>query len=516
MKSVKIFITILAVVVCNTACQEDFIDKTPKDQVLSSNFYKTEEDAYTALVAVYDALGIQNTSASWAPFVTVSDILSDDANAGGADANDGRNQQQLNDFDIETTNVIVLALYQKNYIGIFRANLLLEQIVNIEASEAFKARVIAECKFLRAYFYFELARFFENIPLLSTTVSGPSEFTYGQAPVEDTYALIAQDLLDASEDLPASIAPEEYGRVSQWAAKALLARVFLFYNGVYGLDIQASEVVDRSLALAHLEDLIQNSGHELLPNYEDLFRLASEHSIESVFEITHGDSPATGWEFIRGGEGNLAAQMQGPRVESGSTNWNRGWSYAPATQSLVDAFDPSDPRLDATVLFESELDGDLTRGYQHSGYFSQKYSSDAEHWGSDGSLELNRTCNFRVIRYADVLLMAAELGSPNAQNYLDQVRARAGMPSIPATDENIFNERRLELALEGIRYFDVIRRGLDYADSQLTSTGVRGPNYVGDQVIFDTTFDRATRGFLPIPDREIGLTNGDIVQNEGY
>jgi hypothetical protein len=121
-----------------------------------------------------------------------------------------------------------------------------------------------------------------------------------------------------------------------------------------------------------------------------------------------------------------------------------------------------------------------------------------------------------VIRYSDVLLMAAELGSPNAQAYLDEVRARVGLPSVPVSLDNIYRERRLELALEGIRYFDVIRRGLDYADQELTESGLRGPNYLGDQITFDVEFDEVTRGFLPIPQAEMDLSAGVFTQNIGY
>ena len=128
---------------------------------------------------------------------------------------------------------------------------------------------------------------------------------------------------------------------------------------------------------------------------------------------------------------------------------------------------------------------------------------------------MNRTCNHRVIRFSDVLLMAAELESPNAQDYLDRVRDRVELTSVPATLENILRERRLELSLEGVRYFDVLRRGLTYAGQQLTHS-VRGPNYVGDQQIFEVTFNSATKGFLPIPQTEIDLSAGAFKQNDGY
>lgn len=517
MKKSYYSITVLIVTVLFIAsCSEDFLERYPLDQEVTSNFYQTEDDAIMALTAVYDALGHDETSASWAPFITVSDMLSDDAFAGGGDANDGLEEDELNTYDISTTNPLVHSIWIRNYTGIYRANLLLEVIDGIDASDEFKTRLIAEAKFLRAYFYLELVRFFENIPLLTETIKGPSEYNQPQASVSSVYDQIALDLVEAAADLPETVTTNELGRVTQWAAKSLLARTWLFYNGLYGADMVAGgTTVNQAYVLAQLEDVITNSGHDLFPEYETNFKLAGEFGIESVFEISHGDSPAWwDWNYVRGGEGNLAAQMQGPRV-SGSTNWDRGWSFAPVSQKLVDEL-AGDPRQDMTILFQEELDGKLTTGYQHTGYFSQKYSSDAEHWGADGQFELNRTCNARIIRFSDVLLMAAELGSPNAQDYLDRVRARVGLGSIPATDENIYNERRLELSLEGIRYFDVLRKGLSFAEQEFTVVGLRGDNYEGDQIVFDHTFDPVTKGFLPIPQTEVDLSAGTFKQNAGY
>lgn len=515
MKISTIYIILISLFI--TSCSDDFLDRKPLDQVVSTNFYSTETDAMEALVSIYDVLGYQSTpGVSWAPFLTISDILSDDSYAGGADANDGMDEDEINTFNIPTTNQIVHAIWLKNYTGIYRANLLLEQIDNIDASEEFKARIIAECKFLRAYFYTEQVRFFENIPLLTETIKGPSEYSQTQNSPKEVYDQIAQDLVEAIEILPASTPTNELGRVTKWAAEGLLARVFLFYNGVYNADLQAGSVtVDQAKALEYLEDLIANSGHDLLPEYSELFRLVSEFSVESVFEVSHGDSPAWwDWNYVRGGEGNLAAQMQGPRV-TGSENWDRGWSFGTVSQKLVDDM-ADDPRLSSTVLTEDDLDGTLVKGYQHTGYFSNKYSSDAEHWGEDGQFEHNRTCNYRVIRYSDILLMAAELGSSSAQSYLDQVRARVGLPSIPVTIDNIYEERRKEFALEGIRYFDILRRGMSYANTELNQQGIRGNDYVGEQLLFDIIFNEATRGFLPIPQTEMDLAAGAFVQNQGY
>ncbi len=499
-----------------TACGEDFLDLKPLDEEVSSNFYQTEEQAFQALVAVYDVLTYQSTpGVSWAPFLTVSDMLSDDAYAGGGDANDGMEEDQLNTHDIPATNPLVHATWIKNYIGVYRANLFLEVIEDIDASEEFKSRTIAEAKFMRAYFYFEQVRFFENIPLLTETIKGPSQYSQEQNTPQEVYNQIALDLVEAIGDLPEEIPEAEAGRISKWAAQGLLARVYLFYNGVYGSELTAgSTAVNQAFVLQQLEDLIGNSDHDLFDDYSDNFSLVGEFGEESVFEISHGDTPVWwAWEYVRGGNGNLAAQMQGPRV-SGSDNWNRGWSFAPVNIKLAEDLE-GDPRFEHTILTQEELDGSLDIGYQHTGYFSKKYTSDAEHYGSGGQFELNRTSNYRVIRFSDVLLMAAELGSPNAQQYLDRVRDRVGLGSIPATPENILNERRLELSLEGIRYFDLLRQGMSVAQQELTHS-FYGPNYVGDQQIFNVTFNPATNGFLPIPQTEIDLSAGTFEQNPGY
>lgn len=518
MKKIRIHIIALSVAsLLSVSCTKEFLEVDPLDREVSATFYKTEAQAMEALVSVYDVLGHQDApGTAWAPVVTVNDILSDDSYAGGQDFNDGMDEDELNTFRIPSTNKMVHSLWLKNYKGVYRANLLMEKIEGVNASTEFKDRLVAEAKFLRAYFYFELVKYFENVPLLTRTLGGPSEYQQPQAKPEDVYNQIALDLVEAIQVLPELIPASESGRASKWAAQALLARVYLFYNGVYGAELKAGDqTVDRTTVVGYLDELIAESGHDLLPDYKDNFKLAGEYGKESVFEISYGDTPAWwDWNYTIGGEGNLAAQMQGPRIGN-SSKWDRGWSFGIVSQKLVDDI-KDDPRFDATVLEETELDGSLEKGYQHTGYFSEKYSSDAEHWGADGQFELNRTANWRVIRFSDVLLMAAELGSPNAQSYLDRVRSRVGLPSVAATEENILRERRYELSLEGLRYHDLLRKGLSIANAELTTIGIRGPKYVGEQQIFDVTFNQATKGFLPIPQSEIDLSGGKIVQNQGY
>jgi hypothetical protein len=193
----------IAITLLFAGCKKEFLDRYPLDREVSSNFYQTEADAMQALCAVYDVLGYQESpGVSWAPFIVMSDILSDDAFAGGSDANDGMDENELNTFNIPTTSMIVHSIWIKNYIGIYRANLLMEKIDGIDASDEFKARIVAECKFLRAYFHFEQVRFFENIPLLTETIKGPSEYDQDQESPAEVYNQIAADLVDAINTLP--------------------------------------------------------------------------------------------------------------------------------------------------------------------------------------------------------------------------------------------------------------------------------------------------------------------------
>jgi hypothetical protein len=518
MKNILFYFKTLVLAVLLFGCSDEFLERPPLDRVLTDSFYKTQQDGEQALTAVYDVLQYQSVGA-WAPYGTVQDMLSDDAFAGGGDSNDGLEEDQLNTFNIPTNNPMLLSIWQRNYIGVYRANLLLEKLPEIDATDEFKLRAEAEAKFLRAYFYFEQVKYFENIPLLLTTIKGPSEFGQEQNTPKEVYDQIASDLVFAIENLEGNLPANELGRANKWASEALMARVFLFYNGVYGASLESGTVtIDQAKALEYLEDIIVNSNHALLADYGENFKIAGEWGSESVFEIGYGDTPVWwDWNYTVGGEGNLGSQMQGPRV-TGSNLFDRGWSFAPVSEKLARDM-TGDPRFASTILTEAELRADpspnfnLNIGYQHTGYFSKKYSSDAEHWGSSGQFELNRTANFRVIRYSDVLLMAAELGSSSAQQYLDEVRARVGLPSVPATLDNIYNERRLEFALEGIRYMDLIRT---QRYDELTVVGDRGANYVEDQAIYDVTFKPETRGFLPIPQQEIDLSQGRIKQNQGY
>ncbi len=510
-----------AILVCGSTGCEDFLDLQPKDTRTEDNFFRTEADAREALISVYDVLQ-WNTVIGFHPTPMLLDIASDDAFAGGGSRTDAPNIIEVDNHNILTTNPEIQGLWKKHFFGISRANLLLSKMEGIEASKASKARIIAEAKFLRAQFYLDLVRFFGNVPLVLEPLVSASEFNQPQATPKAVYDQIAKDLEEAIPDLPEATLAASQGHATKWAAKALLAKAFLFYNGVYGQNLQAGDVtVDANRALQHLQDVINQSGHGLVPNYADIFTPEGEFSVESVWEIAYSDeNPWFDWGFIHGGEGNIQPQMQGPRLQDpAAEQYLSGWSFAPATQSLFEAFEANDPRKDATLLTVSELNGGLDRGYQHTGYFSQKYTTSKAYAPSAGQTELNWGNNYRAIRFADVLLMAAELGltagGGTPQVWLDMVRDRVDLPTKPATLENIYQERRVELALEGQRYWDLLRRGMNVAD-QAISTTQRGPLYSGDPVDYNITFNPARNGFFPIPQSELDLSAGVLNQNDGY
>ncbi len=512
--------TILILLGLVSGCSEDFLRVVPQGTLFSSNYFETEEQVEEALFAVYDVLGHQKGyNLAWAPFLVMSEVLSDDAYAGGQDSGDGAEEDEFNTFTISTGNEIVQSIWKRNYYGIYRANFTMEKAGElVNTTEDFKNLVIAEAKFLRAFFYFEQVRFFENI-VLTTTTQSPSEANVPQVDPALIYDQIASDLVDAIEGLPESHG-SEVGRATKWAAKALLGRMFLFEKGIYGKGLNANDdtSVNDMYVLAQLEDVINNSGHALVDDYDSIFQSSGEFSPENVFEVVYDGMPVNGdWGSEQYIEGNLAAQMMGPRV-AGSGIYYRGWSFAPPSHKLFMDME-GDPRRPLTILTEADILAEsgttLNKGaYQHTGYYSAKYTTRLADRGIKGTPELHNMTNYRVIRFADVLLMAAEIGKNVA--YINKVRARVGLPALGGySEEALFEERRMELSLEGVRYFDVLRRGAAIASRELTVTGV-GPQYTDSEAVYNVTFNTATRGFLPIPQTEIDLSNGVLKQNAGY
>ncbi len=527
MTKIKYFAVTLVLLLGMGSCSQDFLEMEPLTDRVEGNFYKTEKDAFEALVSIYDVLQWQS-SYGYHPWDLVSNVLSDDAFSGGSGPGDRPGLNRMGKFSSYTTDEEALGLWKDRYSGIYRANIFLEKIDGIQfKDEALKDRYIAEARFLRGYFYFELVQFYGHVPLILKTLT-TSEYKQSQANPADVYNQIASDLLFAWEKLPGNISAAEYGRVSKWAAGAMLARVYLFHKG-YGkgvLGITSDLTVDNvPITESNIEqivdDIINLSGHALVPNFADLWGVNHENNKESIFEIQHTDKSNWGdWGWRNGTEGNWTVVMSGFRDVSDPI-YDLGWGFQPASQSLANEFEPGDPRFSVSILDAAaeNLVYKPQNCYQHTGYaFKKYYPKKADKPLSNP--DLNWGYNRVVIRLADVLLMGAELYLDNdllkAQGYYEQVRKRAfGQSHVAPTltnDQNgldlIYHERRVEFAGEGIRYWDLLRRNLNYAQQKIDAASSASP--------YDETFKPATKGLLPIPQSEISISGNILVQNEGY
>ncbi len=311
------------------------------------------------------------------------------------------------------------------------------------------------------------------------------------------------DLSDAIPALPASVpASTEGGRLTKGAAQAMLGKVYLYNN-------------KPSLAAPLLAEVngtpggVSQYGYSLLSNYSDLWVFSNKFNSESILEVTHTNKSFADWGFwgSSADEGNTVDQMVGPRSyvrldPAAPDIYAGGWSFNVFTQDLYDAI-KNDPRFDATIFDAKSLEDagliSYVKGYQNTGYFIKKYLPRPSDKATVGTVELNFQQDSYVIRLADTYLLEAEaLGGTGlrAQQLLDAVRARVGLPSVPVSMEAIKQERRLELAGEGHRFFDLVRWG--DAASKLANRG----------------FEAGKSEILPIPASELKGTL--LVQNPGY
>jgi hypothetical protein len=513
-------------VITLASCSDEFLEKTPLTQKVVENFYKTPADAFEGLVATYDVLQAD----SYGHFLMLSEIASDNTFAGGG-ITDGFGQNNWDWFIPENNHNS--AAWSKYYRGIYRANVILQNLegVNWGTDTALKTRYESEAKFLRAFFYFDLVRLFGNVPLITEPLE-PGEFEQPPAAPEDVYAQIAADLKFASDNLPATayaaINSTEYGRVTKWAAEALLGRVYLYYTGYYQKPDLAG-VVTGAQALAYLEDVMNNSGHNLVPEFRRLFRAAShetndyigEDNIETVFAIKYTFKGLADWGLNSGNRWQKFIGVRGQNIYP----YASGWGFETVNGKLFDAYDDEDTRRFATIIdIEEELEGyDEADQRQYTGYAPKKYAptSDMVNGAAQatvvamgGNDQIDWFDDWMVIRFSDVLLMVAELSleaGGDAQTPFDRVRDRAfagSAPSLGVTKAAIMEERRLEFALEGLRYWDLLRQGVSVAKQAIDNVGPREE--------FNVTFRPETLGLFEIPESQINLSNGKISQNPGW
>lgn len=488
-----------------TGCKKNFLDQQVPGALDANQFYKTDQDATQGVTAIYDLM-TAHYNGFWASLYMVKTMLSDEGNAGGSGPGDQEGYQRLDDYTFDALNDKVQGAWNLLYGAIYRAN----NVINkVDASNDLRKRLAAEAKFLRAINYLDLVTLWGDVPLVTKEIT-PSQFnTTPRAKKADVYALIVKDLQEAIAVLPekSGYSSGDKFRASKGAAEALLGRAYLYQQ-------------KWNEAAAQLEAVITSGQYALEPSIGKTFSRAGEFGVESLFEINYTDYNYNWGNFPWGWqpESNIHIQLMGPRsdyyVKAPSDSLLGGWGFNTPKKKLYDAYVAAgdNVRRQQTVMSVAELKamgGDWTtaNAWDFEGYFQRKYGSFSGQTNASGgnTAELNYGTNWRLIRYADVLLMAAEAqyragSEAKALGYLNQVRSRSGLPNVSASGNGLFQaivtERQLELAFEGFRFVDLVRWGL--AAQELGPLG----------------FKTGKHEVLPIPNQDV-LTAG-LTQNPNY
>ena len=487
---------ILAVIilVAMSSCSDGFLNQPPRGSLTAGAFPINASDAELATNASYNSLRDWQLATGGFPIL---DIMSDQATKGSAPG-DGIAIGVYDQFAHTALEGSLERYYKTLYESIRRANLVITRIPEIDMDAARKDQLLAEARFLRAYYYGLGIRSFGALPLV-IEVDPPLNLSR-TAPEIIMDDIIIPDLEFAISILPekSEQALEDRTRATKGSARGLLARLYLYQNNT----VEAER---------YLLDLVESQEYELVDQYSAIFPAENEHNTESVFEIS-------ALPFNTGLGGNQYANTQAVR---GSPNL--GWGFCRPAYSWISTMqDSNDPRLEPSVIFLGELiGGSLINGDSstpdtiYNGSQIEEiecYNQKVWHSGSDPEAAFGH--NRRIIRYADVLLMTAEVLTRNnkpamALDYLNSVRRRAAgstpevLPDITTTDQAellqiIMDERNRELALEGQRFWDLVRT--DRAEELLGPLG----------------FIKGKNEFLPIPQSEIDISEGRIIQNSGY
>ena len=479
-------ITFFCLLLIFTGCKK-FLDIDPPYSQDAENFFTNESDYQRALIGAYDLL--QGTFLS----VWISEIASDNTIAGGESVTDTEGLHQIDAMTHGAVNNELRNIFRWNYAGITRCNFITENKDKIDFDG--KEKIIGQARFLRAYYYFELVKFFGDVPLIIDERLGVEEVTtLPRNPISEVYSQIEADLLYAIDFLDLTSLVK--GEASKGAAQSLLGKVYLYQEKW----AEATQMFD---------DVISSVQYGLFNDYTTLFLVDNEGCNETIFDVEYSGLEGGSYGCLICLEGNAGPGFQGIRQYNGPV-YGDGNSYNLPTQNLYDAFESNDLRREATCLDIDEFiaaqpnAGSITYavgGGGHTGYYNNKYIKRQAEIGLPDN-DLTSPVNYRAIRYADVLLMAAEAyhetgNSSLATQYLNEVRARVNMPPLSGiTLNDIYNERRLELSCEGHRFFDLVRTG--QAQSMITN------------------FTINKNELFPLPLVEIDLAGGNWSQNTGY
>ena len=517
MKDIKIVMYLFLMLVTFLAC-DDYVEVEPLGKN-SVNFFNSEDEYEAALIGAYDLLQATFTNN------TIAVAASDDFGAGGDSFT--LDQPVLQNVNLMTHTPAdqeqLRNVWQYMYAGLSRVNYLLEN--KDKTAFAGKAEIIAQAYFLRAYYTFELVKFFGNIPLkvevrngvkriVDSRISVTEQFEIPRtASITEVYGLIQEDLKEAVLNLPAT--QDLPYKVTLGAANALLGKAYL-YDGKF------------SEAATALNEVIGKYSLVTGAAYTTLFETSGENSSESIFEIQYTNVEGADWGCLQCSEGSYFIQYNGPRSPYSDPVYASGWGFFLPSQALYDAYDATDLRREVTILDLTTLKNlDDSSVYsaprEDTGFYNKKFVPRvSDKAGNASTAELTHGNNYRAIRYADVLLMAAEAdaqsGGANAEAYLNEVRARAYGNSNNDYDaiegpilDAIYDERRKELAGEGHRFFDLVRTGK--AKAAFEAYNASKPADF-EEIIFT----EGKNEVFPIPllELELALAVERWGQNQGY
>ncbi|KXK20697.1 MAG: RagB/SusD family protein [Candidatus Parvibacillus calidus] len=494
--------------ILSTGCSKDFLEVPIQGQATPDSdpaiAEKLVTGVYNSMLAGSAFGGIGDVHGI--SFITATIIMTDDAEKGST-ASDQPNIAAIDNFEHTSTNNFVAALWTGNYNAIAKANQALKALDVAPIADAIKTQYQGEVRFLRAYFYFNLVRYFGGVPKVLQIPADANEANSNpvyqtRASVDEIYSLIREDLNYAIEHLkPRS--QSQVGRANKGAAQAMLAKVELTtrnWQNAYNL----------------CQEVINSGQYSLLAKYEDIWRQVGDNSVESIFEVQTGQFNNSDF----GVEGYCV--WQGPRV-GGKGGWrDLGFGFNNPTVDLVNEYEPGDIRKDATIIF---IDNSGTHkgtilfdGYripsqdsvQNARYNYKAYHSENKEIESFFGNRDRKAKNIHLLRYGDLLLMAAEsaneLGNTGeAATYLNMIRERATLSATTASSqadmrEAIYHERRVEMAMEHDRWFDLVRTG--------RAAKVMKP--------LKPSFTEGKNELLPIPALQIALSGGKLLQNPGY
>ena len=585
MKNILKYAALAALALSFASC-ESFLDTTNYWSKDSSNFPVNATDAEQMLAGIYNNLNVSIGNNVHVNHFLWSVAASDDA-LGGGGANDQTMQAEdlLLNFGTDMYN----NFYVDRYKGIARANAAIEAMPNCGVADL--PQYMGEAFFLRAWYYYELASMFGNIPCPVTSTADP---TQPQISGEALWGQIIEDCKIAADIMPARQSIGD-GHVDKYAAEALLGRAYLFASGFYGisditLPAYENEAIGVSIAEGtkigkadvgkYITDCVNNSGYSLVSDYHNLWAYTNKCSIEdeknpwhghgykwveddgarnpeAMFMIKFNTQPSWGTTIGYSNQTALFLGVRGQSLDNGECMpFGTGWGMCPVNPSLVSdwkALEPNDARLDASIIDVKDFSGTYVFGgdsnIQESGFYQTKtmpviaWSEENGKYmksftnvmfpgltwssGNEDNFQLNSVNDMVLIRFAEVLLMDAEINGNQAS--FDKVRQRAGLPSKPLNEENLRNERRWEFAFEGIRFNDLRRYGESYAAAALDkqdgvavyNNGVLGTNNASKYNGGYGERYKATKGFVPLPSSQISLSAGageeyKFTQNEGW